>query len=238
MVLVKKAYEKPALLESDDLAPIRKIAGDGALDYVLVLGAFHFVNRITDLLGIVTEFLPPAMRRFEFIRRATVRLMSMVMVKMDLSNREYGISYNDAIKNITPFFENSLNRPPADDFESVAPRPKLIEAIQLMLEERDRLSSLDRGVMALVHKTVELTLPKSAGDVEGFHKGSKDPIENYAVIGTRYAYRTTRDVIDALRAEGFDDLGLLDLAVAISDANQWARIYRLLGLPPELFYLN
>jgi hypothetical protein len=31
---------------------------------------------------------------------------------------------------------------------------------------------------------------------------------------------------------------LLDLAVAIADANQWARLYRLLGLPPELFYLK
>jgi hypothetical protein len=45
-------------------------------------------------------------------------------------------------------------------------------------------------------------------------------------------------MIDALRATGFDDLAILDLAIAVADANQWARTHRLLGLDPALFYVD
>ncbi len=238
IVLVRKTYEQPARLEPKDLIPIREIAGDGALDYALVVVSFHFINRISDLLGIVTEFLPSTLRRFEFFRRMAVRLLSIFMAKMDLSNREYGISYDEAVNSMAPLFEDSMGKPPGNEFESIRSRPKLIEAIRLALEERDRRSSLDRGIMAKIQRTVEQALPKSADDTEGFHTRPDDPIENFAFLGTRYAYRTTKKMIDVLREEGFDDLGLLDLAVAIADANQWARLYRLLGLPPELFYLK
>ena len=44
-------------------------------------------------------------------------------------------------------------------------------------------------------------------------------------------------MIGRLRQKGYDDLGILDLAIAVADANLWARIYRLEGLKPELFYL-
>ena len=37
--LVRAAHEAPALLTPRDLAPVRAAAGDGALDYVLVLGS-------------------------------------------------------------------------------------------------------------------------------------------------------------------------------------------------------
>ena len=57
-------------------------------------------------------------------------------------------------------------------------------------------------------------------------------------MGTRYAYRTTPDMIEALRQEGFDDIGILDLAIAVAEANQWARIHRLLNLNPKLYYLD
>jgi hypothetical protein len=59
-----------------------------------------------------------------------------------------------------------------------------------------------------------------------------------AFVGTRYAYRTTVDMIDALRQKGYDDTGILDLAIAVAEANQWARIHRLLDLDPAIFYLN
>ncbi len=236
ILLIRKAYEQPTRLEPGDLIPIREIVGDGALDYALVVVSFHFVNRIADLLGIVTEFLPVTLHRFEFFRRMAVQLLSVFIARMDLSNREYGISYGEAVNSMAPLFEDSMGRPPGDEFESIMQRPKLIEAIRLTLGERDRRSSLDRGIMAKIHRTVEQALPKSADDMEGFHTRPDDPIEDFAFVGTRYAYRTTKRMIDVLRGEGFDDLGLLDLAIAIADANQWARLYRLLSLPPELFY--
>jgi hypothetical protein len=238
IVLVRKAYEHPAGLEPADLNPIRKIAGDGALDYALVVVSFHFVNRIADILGIVTEFLPITLRRFEFLRRWSVQLLSVFIARMDLSNRQYRVSYDEAIDRITPIFEQSMGSPTEDEFTSIMSRPKLIEAVCLALEERDRRSSLDRGIMAKIHQTVEQALPKRAEDMEGFQPRPDDPIEDLAFVGTRYAYRTTRRMIDAIRGEGFDDLAILDLAIAIGDANQWARLYRLLGLPPDLFYLK
>jgi alkylhydroperoxidase family enzyme len=60
-------------------------------------------------------------------------------------------------------------------------------------------------------------------------------VESFAFVGTRYAARTTAATIDALRRAGFDDLHLLDLAVAVADANQWERLRRLTGLPAAIF---
>ena len=53
-------------------------------------------------------------------------------------------------------------------------------------------------------------------------------------MGTRYAYRATKEMIDMLRQQGYDDLRILDLAIAVADANMWTRIYRLFGLNPNL----
>ncbi len=55
-------------------------------------------------------------------------------------------------------------------------------------------------------------------------------------MGTRFAYRTTKEMIDMLRQQGYDDLGILDLAIAVADANMWTRIYRLFGLNANLLY--
>jgi hypothetical protein len=41
-------------------------------------------------------------------------------------------------------------------------------------------------------------------------------------------------MVEALRQAGFDDLRILDLAHAVADANQWARVHRLLGLDPAI----
>ena len=75
-------------------------------------------------------------------------------------------------------------------------------------------------------------------DAQGSHPVPDDPVEAFTFVGTRYAYRTTKQIIDRLRQTGYDDLGILDLAIAVADANIWARIYRLAGLKPELFYLH
>jgi hypothetical protein len=85
---------------------------------------------------------------------------------------------------------------------------------------------------------VEEALPASEDDLSGFHVRSTDPVVDFAFVGTRYAYRMTRARIEALRRSGYDDLGILDLATAVADANLWARMFRLVGLPPALFYLG
>jgi alkylhydroperoxidase family enzyme len=62
-------------------------------------------------------------------------------------------------------------------------------------------------------------------------------VDAFAFVGTRYARRITTDQIMARRRTGYDDLAILDLAIAVADANQWARMHRLARLPADLFSL-
>jgi hypothetical protein len=231
--LVRRAHEAPASLAPGDLEPLRGVAGAGALDYLLVLCAFHFITRVADLLAVPPEALPSTLRRFEPLRRLGVSVASILMRRMDLAPRPYPTSYEDARARL----EAALGRRLGDAVEPLRPRPKLVEAIALAVEERDR-SSLDRDTLAGVHRAVERALPCSVEESTGFHARPPDPVEAFAFVGTRYAYRTTGDQIAALRQAGLDDLGILDLAVAIGDANQGARLHRLAGLPRDLFSLG
>jgi hypothetical protein len=235
---VRAAHTAPAHLTPDDLAPVRAVAGDGALDYVLVLGSFHFINRIADLLGVDPEALPERLRRFEFLRRIGVRVAARLLARMDLANRAYAPSYGAALEGARPAVERALGRPVGDALESLRSRPKMIEVLALALAERDERSTLDRPTLARVQRTVEEALPRSLDDSTGFHARPKDPVEAFAFVGTRYPARTTPAMIDLLRQGGYDDLGVLDLAIAVADANNWARMHRLLDLAPELLYVT
>jgi hypothetical protein len=238
VALIKKNFEIPARLKPSDLDPMRKIVGDDALDYLLVIASFHFVNRIADLLDVPLEGLPKSLRRFEFLRRLTLRVAGRLLSRMDLANREYRLTYDNALTNL----RSSLAITSKMELESALavfkPRPKLVEVFHLLLAERDNRSSLDQKIIAKIHVAVEKALPATVIDAQGLHPVPDDPIEAFAFVGTRYAYRTTKHMIDKLRQKGYNDMGILDLAIAVADANLWARIYRLAGLKPELFYLN
>ncbi|MBC8393089.1 MAG: hypothetical protein H8E17_11050 [Deltaproteobacteria bacterium] len=238
ITLAKKAYEAPARLLPSDLDPIRDIAGDGALDYALVLGSFHYINRIADLLQVSPEALPASLRRFEFLRRITIRVAGFMMAKMNLANRTYPVNFEEAVEKLKLFFENTPKRRLEDELESLKTRPKLVEVLQLKIEDRDRNNSLNREILTKIHRTVEAALPAVVDEAEGFHTHPEDPVEAFAFVGTRYAYRVTEHMIDTLRQAGYDDTGILDLAIAVADANQWARIHRLAGLHPDLFYIG
>jgi hypothetical protein len=202
-----------------------------------VIGSFHFINRIADLLRVDPEALPEGLRRFEPLRRLGVRAASFLLGRMDLRNRTYDRSYDEAAASLAPVFARATGRRLGDDLAVCHSRPKLLEVLQLALEERDQRSSLDRTTLARVHRVVEEALPASPEEAQGFHARPADPVEAFAFVGTRYAQRTTEDMIAALRRAGYDDLGLLDLATAVADANQWAREHRLLGLAPDLLYV-
>lgn len=195
------------------------------------------MNRIADLLHVDPEVLPARLRRFEWLRRLSVRAASLVMKRMDVGTRPYGLTYDDALAALAPVFERATGRPPGEELAGLRARPKLVEAYRLALEERLR-SSLPPLSLARVHRTVEAALPATRADAEGFHPRPVDPVEAFAFVGTRYAQRTTEDMIGSLRRAGHDDLGIVDLAIAVADANQWARFSRLLGLAPGLFYLD
>jgi len=238
IVLIRKNFDCPARLLPSDLDPIREIVGDGALDYTLVIGLFHFIDRIADLLHVAPETLPKSLRRFECLRRLTVRIASLIMSKMDLQNRKFNTSYEETVENITPLFEQAMGRKPGDVFAPVKSRPGLIEVFRFILEERVIHTSLKRETLSDIHRTVEDALPADIEDVQGFHERPENPVEAFAFAGTRYAYRTTKDMINDLRGMNYDDVGILDLAIAVAGANFWARTHRLLNLKPELFYVG
>ena len=235
---MRAAFTAPAHLTPHALAPVRAVAGDGALDYVLVLGSFHFINRIADLLGVDPEAVPDSLRRFEVVRRIGVRIAARLLARMDLANRAYAPTYEAALQSAAPLVERALGCPVGDTLSSFRSRPKMIEVLALALAERDERSTLDRPTLARVHRTVEDALPRSLEDSTGFHARPKDPVEAFAFVGTRYPARTTPAMIALLRRAGYDDLGILDLAIAVADANNWARMHRLLELPPELLYVT
>jgi len=212
-----------------DLAPLRALVGDGALDYALVVAAFHFVNRVADLLQVDPE-VPglPWLRRVEAIRQPVVHMMSWLVGRMDLAPRPYTRSFDDALALLPAGVDRAA-------FAPLAPRPQLVEAIALAADERERRSSLDAALLARVDATVAAALPASVEEARGLHARPGDPVEAFAFVGTRYAQRTTAAMIDALRDAGFDDLRLLDLAIAVADANQWERLRRLTGLPAASF---
>ncbi|TFH26446.1 MAG: hypothetical protein E4H00_10595 [Myxococcales bacterium] len=241
VALARKSCESPGLLVPADLEPVMSLAGDGALEYTLVLSAFHFINRIADLLDVDPEALPAPQRRFEPLRRLSVRITSRFMRRMDLRNRAYPRTFEEATDELVPLL-GAAAYDGADAvraaFEPARPAPWVVEAVKHAICERDRRSSLDGATIARIHAVVEDALPCSTEEATGFHPRPADPVDAYAFVGTRYAYRVTEEMIAALRRSGFDDLSILDLAIAIADANQWARMYRLLGLPPDLFYLE
>ena len=184
------------------------------------------------------EGLPKPLRRFEFLRRLTLRAAGILLAKMDLTNREYSLTYESALANLKSRSQITSEIELDSALAAFKPRPKLVEVFQLLLEERESRSSLDRKILVKIHAAVEKALPATVIDAQGFHPIPEDPIEAFAFVGTRYAYRTTKHIINNLRQTGYDDPGILDLAIAVADANQWARLYRLTGLKPELYYLN
>jgi alkylhydroperoxidase family enzyme len=235
--LARKAFEAPALLVPADLDPLRALVGDDAMDLAFVLAGFHFINRIADLLGVAPEALPESLRRFEWIRGLYIRVFSRLMAMMDMTNRTYEGDFEQTVERFADVFE-AAGVDAARQLQPLAACPRLVEVVAQALAERDRPGGLDREVLVRVHAEVARALPRQAEDARGLHARPSDPVEAFAFVGTRYAYRTTEASIEALRAAGWDDAGILALAVAVADANQWARIWRLLGLDPAIFDLS
>jgi len=160
------------------------------------------------------------------------------MRRMDLAIRPYEKSFIEVREGARTAVERSLGRALGGELDPFAARPALAESLQLALEERDTRCSLDRDTLVRIHAGVEDALPAGPEEVTGFHPRPADPVDAFAFVGTRYAQRTTAAMIDALRASGYDDLGILDLAIAVADANQWARMSRLTGAGADLFRLQ
>lgn len=237
VALARKSFEAPARLGPADLEPLRTASGDAALAYALVISAFHFINRVADILDVDPEAIPRGLRRLEPLRKFGVWVGSRLMGRMDLGARPFDAGFEETAATLDVYAESSLGTAAREALAPLSARPHIVEVLRLGFEERDEGSSLDRETLARVHAGVEAALPDSLDEAEGFHPRPADPLDELIFVGTRYAYRTTDELIERVRALGFDDLAILDLAIAIAEANQWARLHRLAGLDPRFFYL-
>ncbi len=227
--MVRAAHERPATLSPADLSALCAVRGDAALDYIPVLAAFHFVNRIADLLGVREEVpLQGTLRKIESARRVIVALATREMAKMDLRSRSYGASFDETVQR---FFPGTAAR---ERLAVLAPRPKLVEVLAIQREERADATALPGDVRGAVAELVEAALPRAAEEAYGFHTRPADPVEAFVFVGTRTPRRGSREMVEALRRAGFADGAILELAIAIAEENAWARVRRLLGLDPSL----
>ncbi len=161
------------------------------------------------------------------------------MRRMDLANRRYPLPFEDALERERPVFERALGgRLDPAWLAPLRAAPKVVELIALALRERDENGSLDRATLERVHATVSDALPATADEIRGFDRRPRDPVDAFAFVGTRYAARTSAEMIGRLREHGLDDRGILELAIAVAGANQWERMHRLLGLPRALYALD
>src|SRR5204862_1079168 len=117
------------------------------------LAAFHFINRVADLLHVDPDALPESLRRFETVRRLAVRATSILMRRMDLRVRPCTTTFADATA--------GARVGSAEAFAPVAARPKMVELVELAVAERDR-STLSRDTVARVQRAVEAALPTRA----------------------------------------------------------------------------
>jgi len=154
MTLVHKAQLEPARLAPSDLAPLRELVGAGALDHALVLCSFHCITRLADLLGAKPE-APAPLRRVEALRRMVIRVGGLWLRFVGMAGQSYTNSYEQALEDIRPVFDQAHGRPPDDELESLRLRPQLVESIQRLLEEQIHRSSLPRETLSLVHRIVE-----------------------------------------------------------------------------------
>ena len=235
--LARKSIDAPATLGPEALSTLRGLVGDGAIDYTVVLGAFHYINRIADLLHVDAEALPESLRRFEVLRRLSVRMAGWMFRKVDLTNRNFEETFEQARDKFATAYREVTGAEVGDRLDALRARPQTVEILRLVLEERFERSTVDIETLAAIHRGVEEALPTCAEEAAGFHPRPADPLGAFVFVGTRYAARTTSEMIEALREAGYDDLGILDLAHAVAEANQWARMWRLLDLDPALFSL-
>jgi hypothetical protein len=222
--LARKSVRAPTLLAPSDLAPLSAAVGaSGALEVVGMLGAFHFVNRVADLVGIESE-TPIVQRRFRWLRSFGIRLQSAVMRRaLDLSNRPVEIDV-DAVLIET---EKLRGEPLPAGYRLLTLAPNVAAWAHRMALE---WPSIDPSLAARVRKGVRSALPSGDEDVEGVHPRPSDPVDALVFVGTRYPARTTDALMQAARGTaGYDEAGLTDLVFAISACNAWERVDRLLA---------
>lgn len=225
--LVRKSARAPSRLEPRDLKPVSETLGArGALEVVSMLGGFHFITRIADMVGIDTE-LPLVQRRWRWLRTLGVRLQAAMFRRaLDLANQPMQAEVDVLLKEM----EAVRGAPLPAGYAALRRAPNVALWAHRMTVE---LPSLDPGMLARVTRAVAEALPSSEEESTGFHRRPSDPLDALAFVGTRYAVRTTDSLVNRVRAAyGWGDGELTDAFFAIAARNAFERVDRLLAAEP------
>jgi len=221
--LAHKSVAQPAWLEPGDLAGIEEAYGArAAVEVVAYTGAFHFINRIADLVGIESDF-PLIQRRFRGLRRLGVRFQGWSMGKLaNLSRQQVDVDVDAALAEA-----EAVLGPLPPGFAALRKAPNVAGYLTTIAEVTRQL---DPAMLERVTRGVADALPTREEEALGFHPRPTDPVDALIFVGTRYAARTTEALVDAVREKaGYDDAALTDLFYAISMRNGVERMFRLLA---------
>ena len=224
--LVRKSVRAPARLEPADLRPLVALLGvGGALEIVAMLGGFHFITRVADFVGIESD-LPILRRRWPRLRAFSVRLQAAVFRRMmDLRNEASNVDVGALLAEM-----ERIRGPLPAGYAAMHESPSAAAWAHRATVE---LPTLPPEMLARVTAGVAAALPASEEEATGFHPRPADPLDALVFVGTRYAARTTDEMVDAVRkSRGWDDGALTDLFYAIAYRNGVERVDRLLAAMP------
>ena len=225
--LVRKSVRAPARLEPADLRPLVALLGvGGALEIVAMLGGFHFITRIADFVGIESD-LPMLRRRWPRLRAFSVRLQAAVFRRMmDLRNEASNVD----VPALLAEMERVRGGPLPAGYAAMRESPSAAAWAHRATVE---LPTLPPEMLARVTAGVAAALPATEDEATGFHPRPADPLDALVFVGTRYAARTTDELVDAVRkSRGWDDGALTDCFYAIAYRNGVERVDRLLAALP------
>lgn len=187
--LVEKTVFAPAALGPHDLAGVVTEYGRaGAIEIVSMVGAFHFINRIADLVGIQSD-LPVVQPRWARLRRAGVRMQGWLMGELlDLANRPVAADVDAALERTA----GVLGALPAG-YDGLREAPNVAAYLTTIA---DVVEQIDAELIARIAPVVADALPTCEDDATGLHPRPADPIDALAFVGTRYVVRTTAAIVD------------------------------------------
>jgi uncharacterized peroxidase-related enzyme len=223
---VQKSARTPARLRPEDLEPLLAAFGTiGTLEIVMVLAAFHFINRVADLAGVASD-VPLVQRRWRWLRRLGVRVQAATVRRwFDLGPADARVDAPALLAEIAAV----RGAPLAPGYAAMRWAPNVAASLHAVVRE---LPTIDRTLRERVARAVAAALPADEDESTGFHARPADPLDALAFVGTRYAARATDAMVDAVRARyGWTDAEVTDLIFAIGYQNAAERLDRLLAAP-------
>ena len=164
--------------------------------------------------------------RWRWLRSLGVRLQSRVFRRvMDLANEAVEVDVRMLLAETERIRGASL----PSGYAAMHASPNVAAWAYRMTVE---LPSLDGAMLGRVTRGVAAALPASEDESTGFHARPPEPLDALVFVGTRYAARTTDEMVGAvLAAYGWSDAELTDCFYAIGSRNAFERVDRLLAAP-------